>query len=101
MYKHVNISLLSFLPLSSELFNVLGGPLRHGDSTEDLWDFLPRLKDAEGVGTFSGGGQEPRPSQDRQSESHCRESSPRPPSRLRRRTGDLTPVQREFTLVIV
>lgn len=48
----------SFLPLSSELFHLLGGSLRHGDTTEDLWDFLPRLKDAEGVGTFSGGGEE-------------------------------------------
>lgn len=52
-----------------ELFNLLGGPRRHGDSAEDLWDFFPRLKDVEGVGTFSGGGQKQRPSQDWQSES--------------------------------
>lgn len=56
-------------PLSAELFNLLGGPLWHGDSTEDLWDLFPRFKDAEGVGAFSGGGQESRPSQDWQSES--------------------------------
>lgn len=56
-------------PLSTELFNLLGGPLWHGDSTEDLWDLFPRFKDAEGVGAFSGGGQESRPSQDWQSES--------------------------------
>lgn len=55
--------------LPSELFDLLGGPCRHGDATEDLWDFVPRFKDAKGVGTFSGGGQEQRPSQDWQSES--------------------------------
>lgn len=56
-------------PLSTELFNLLGGPLWHGDSTEDLWDLFPRFKDAEGMGAFSGGGQKSRPSQDWQSES--------------------------------
>lgn len=56
-------------PLSTELFNLLGGPLWHGDSTEDLWHLFPRFKDAEGVGAFSGGGQKSRPSQDWQSES--------------------------------
>lgn len=54
---------------ATELVDLLGGPLRHGDPAEDLWDLFPGLKDVEGVGTLSGGGQEQRPSQDWQSES--------------------------------
>lgn len=71
---------LSLHVLSTELINLLGGPCRHGDAAEDLRDLFPRFKDAEGMGAFSGGGQESRPSQDWQSESlRWRRSSPSPP----------------------
>lgn len=69
IFKAQGQILLPLHILLTELVYLLGGPFGHGDSAEDLRDLFSGFKDAEGMGAFSGGGQESRPSQDWQSES--------------------------------
>lgn len=46
-----------------EFLHILGRKGRHGDSSEDLWDFFSGFQDVERLGEIPGGSQEPGSSQ--------------------------------------
>ncbi|GCC42092.1 hypothetical protein chiPu_0026114, partial [Chiloscyllium punctatum] len=50
----------------SECGCALGRESREGATAQDSWDLLSRSQRAGGVGSTAGGGEEPRPSEDRE-----------------------------------